>query len=53
MIKRVRILALVICLFLVIISPSLVQAQGGLEILDSSAQVEFPLKLNFSLSAQS
>ncbi|MDP6494170.1 MAG: peptidase MA domain-containing protein, partial [Dehalococcoidia bacterium] len=53
MIKKVRILALVICLFMVIISPSLVQAQGGLEILDSSAQVEFPFELNFSLSARS
>ena len=53
MIKKVGILALVIGLFLVILSPSLVQAQGGLTILDSSARAEFPSKLNFNLSAQS
>ena len=53
MIKKLGVLALVCCLFLLILSPSLVQAQGGLIVLDSSAQVEFPSKLNFSLSAQS
>jgi len=53
MIKKLGVLALIACLFLVILSPSLVQAQGELTILDSSAQVEFPSKLNFSLSAQS
>ncbi len=53
MIKKVSILALLICLFLVALSPNLVQAQGGLTILDSSAQLEFPSKLTFGLSAQS
>ena len=53
MIKKLGVLALIACLFLGILSPSLVQAQSGLEILDSSAQVDFPSKLNFSLSAQS
>jgi len=53
MIKKVSILALVVCLFLVILSPSLGQAQGGLTILDSSAQAEFPLGLRFNLSARS
>jgi len=52
MIKR-SLLALAICLFLILPSPVLVQAQGGLTILDSSAQVEFPSHLNFSLSAGS
>jgi len=53
MIKKFVLLAFIVCLFLGILSPSLVQAQGGLTILDSSAQLEFPTKLNFSLSAQS
>jgi len=53
MIKKVSILALVVCLFLSILSPSLVQAQSGLTILDSSAQAEFPSRLRFNLSAQS
>ncbi len=53
MIKKVSILLLLFCLFLGILSPGLVQAQGGLTILDSSAQLEFPSKLTFSLSARS
>ena len=53
MIKKASILALVICLFLSILSPILVQAQSGLTILDSSAQAEFPSRLSFNLAAQS
>ncbi len=53
MIKKVSILLLLLCLCLGILSPSLVQAQGGLTILDSSAQLEFPSELTFDLSAQS
>jgi len=53
MIKKVSILALVVCLVAVILSPSLVTARGGLTILDSSAQAEFPLGLRFNLSARS
>jgi len=53
MIKKASRLALVICLFLVILSPGLVQAQSKLTVLDYSALVEFPAKLNFSLSAES
>ena len=53
MIKKTSVLALIFCLLLVILSPGLVQAQSGLAILDSSAQAEFPSKLNFSLSAKS
>ncbi len=53
MIKKISILLLLLCLFLGILSPGLVQAQGGLTILDSSAQLEFPSKLTFSLSARS
>jgi len=53
MIKKASILAPVICLFLGILSPVLVQAQSGLTILDSSAQAEFPSRLSFNLAAQS
>ena len=51
--RKLGILALVLCLFLALLSPVLVQAQGELTIVDSSAQVEFPDKLNFTLSAHS
>jgi len=53
MIKKSGILALVVCLFLVLLSPGLIQAQGGLTILDSSAQIEFPSELSFNLSVES
>jgi len=53
MIKKVSILALVVCLSLVVLSPGLVQARGGLTILNSSAEAEFPLGLSFNLSARS
>ena len=51
--NKARLLALAVCLFLALLAPSLVQAQGGLTILDSWAQAEFPYRLNFSLSAES
>ena len=53
MIKKTSLLALVFCMLLVLLSPGLVQAQTGLTILDSSAQVEFPSRLIFNLSAES
>lgn len=53
MIKKLALLTLIACLFLGILSPSLVQAQGELTILDSSADIEFPTRLNFNLSARS
>jgi hypothetical protein len=53
MIKKAGIFALVVSLFLALLSPGLVQAQGGLTIVASSAEVEFPLKLHFYLSAAS
>lgn len=53
MIKNASILALVVCLLLVLLSPGLVQARSKLAILDSSAQGEFPSKLNFNLLAES
>jgi len=51
--KKVSILVTAVCLFLAVLSPDLVQAQGGLAILDSSAEAEFPTTLNFSLLAES
>ena len=53
MIKKVGQLALVVCLFLVLLSPGLAQAQAGLAILDSSVQAEFPSELSFNLSVVS
>jgi len=53
MIKKIGVLALVVCLFLGVLSPSLAQVQGELTILDSSTQVEFPSRLTFSLSVES
>jgi len=51
--KKVRLLILVFCLFLLLLNPALAQAQGGLAIVGSSAKAEFPLRLNFNLSARS
>jgi hypothetical protein len=53
MIKKTVLLSLAICLLLVLTGTGLVQAQGELEILDSSATAEFPTKLNFHLAAHS
>jgi hypothetical protein len=53
MIKKASLLVLAVCLLLSILSPIPVQAQDGLIVLDSSAQVEFPSRLSFNLSAQS
>jgi len=51
--KKARLIVLVFCLFLAILTPGLVQAQGELTILNSSAEANFPSKLSFSLSARS
>jgi hypothetical protein len=53
MIKKTGLVALVICLSLALIHPSFTRAQSELTILDSSAQVVFPLAIGFSLSAES
>jgi len=53
MIKKIGALALVLCLLLTVLSPSLVQAQSGLDVIESSAEAEFPNRLNFDLSARS
>ena len=51
--KKARLIVLVFCLFLAILTPGLVQAQGELTIVNSSAGAVFPSKLNFNLSAHS
>jgi hypothetical protein len=53
MVKRASLLILILSLFLFLLSPVSVQAGEKLTILDSSVQVDFPLKINFSLSAES
>jgi len=53
MIRKTGLLTLVACLFLILLSPVLAQAQGELTILGSSVQSEFPTKLTFNLSAAS
>lgn len=53
MMKRAFILALVVSLFLGILSPSLAQVQVALTVLKSSAQVTFPSSLDLSLSVES
>jgi hypothetical protein len=52
-IKKIGILALAVCLLLTVLSPSLAQAQSGLAVTQSSAEADFPYRLNFSLSARS
>ena len=51
--KKIVALILILCLFLSVLSPGLVQAQAGPTIASSSAKAEFPLRLIFSLSARS
>ena len=51
--KRFAILALIFCLTLAALSPVIAQAQGELTVLDSSAEADFPMSLNFNLSARS
>lgn len=53
MIKKASVIALVVCLWLVLLSPGLVQAESGLTVLNNSAQVEFPTTLSFNLSVES
>jgi len=53
MFKKIGALALVLCLLLTVLSPSLAQAQSGLAVIESSAEADFPYRLNFNLSARS
>lgn len=53
MMKKAAISALVIGLLLVLLNPCLAKAGGELNVLASSAEMDFPLSLSFSLSAES
>ena len=53
MIRKIGVLALALCLLLAVLSPSLAQAQSGLTVIESSAEADFPYRLNFNLSARS
>ena len=53
MVKKVGLLALLICLLVALVIPGLASAQGDITILGSSARVGFPLRLDFSINAQS
>jgi hypothetical protein len=52
MIKKVT-LSIVFCLLLVLLNSVLVQAGSGLDIVSSSAEMDFPSRLVFDISAQS
>ena len=49
--KRVVLLILVTTLLLIPLSPITVQAVDGLQVLESRVEVDFPMKVNFGLSA--
>ena len=51
MIKRAALLILVAILFLAIPGPAAVRAVDGLQVLESRVEVDFPMKVNFNLSA--
>ncbi len=53
MIKRLALLALVLCLTLVLFSPGPALADSELTVVESRAEADFPLRLIFSLSARS
>jgi hypothetical protein len=53
MIKKASLIILVICLSLALVGPGFIRAQSELRVVDSSAQVVFPLAIGFSLSAES
>lgn len=53
MIKRAVILALTLCFSLVTFSPLPVRAASGLKITGTSTKIEFPVMLQFNLSARS
>jgi hypothetical protein len=53
MIKKAGLLTLVICLSLALVWPSFSRAQSELTVVDSSAQVVFPMAISFGLTAES
>lgn len=53
MIKKIALLILIICSLLVLAGPGPVQAAGGLAVLNSSVQLNFPASITFNISASS
>ena len=53
MMKKTGLAVIIICLFLLIVSPGLVVADSGLTVLNSDVAADFPATLDFSLSARS
>jgi hypothetical protein len=53
MIKKASLVTLVVFLSLALIRPGFIRAQNELAVVDSSAQVVFPLAISFSLTAES
>jgi len=53
MIRKISLLVAIVCLFLGLLVPVSVQAGNGPAILDSSVEVDFPLKITFYLSTES
>ena len=53
MIKKTVLLTLIVSLLLVVHTSGLAEAGSGLNVLDTSVRLEFPLKINFTLSAES
>jgi hypothetical protein len=53
MIRKIGVLALLVCLLMAILAPGQIQAQSELAIVDSSAVAVFPYQLSFNLSASS
>lgn len=51
--KRLALVALALCLLLAAFSPVIAQAQGGLTVVDSRAEADFPMSFDFNLSARS
>ena len=51
MIKKAALLIAIIGLFLALSSPANVRAVDGLQVLESRVEVDFPMKVNFGLSA--
>jgi hypothetical protein len=51
--KKIALIILVVCLSLGLFSPGLVRADGELAVTGSSAEMDFPMRLIFNISAES
>jgi hypothetical protein len=53
MTKKASLVTLVVCLYLALIRPGFIRAQNELAVVESSAQVVFPLAISFGLNVES